>query len=60
VTIQAEYLHDLNHMEGRGRLRDRLARPAAELLAHVLGHEPLLVICYCLTLIVARHFLELQ
>src|SRR5258706_13824871 len=25
----------------RWRLRDRLARPAAELLAHVLGHEPL-------------------
>src|SRR5882672_10693603 len=30
-----------DHMEGRRRLRDRLARPAAELLAHVLGHEPL-------------------
>jgi hypothetical protein len=30
-----------DHMEGRRRLRDFLARPAAELLAHVLGDEPL-------------------
>src|SRR6266566_5389539 len=28
-------------MEGRRRLRDRLAGPAAELLPHMLGHEPL-------------------
>ena len=27
--------------EGSRRLRDRLARPAAELLPHMLGHEPL-------------------
>ena len=30
-----------DRMERRRRLRDRLARPAAELLAHMLGHEPL-------------------
>jgi len=30
-----------DHVEGGGRLRDRLARAAAELLPHVLGHEPL-------------------
>jgi hypothetical protein len=30
-----------DHVERRRRLRDRLARPAAELLAHVLGDEPL-------------------
>jgi hypothetical protein len=30
-----------DRVEGRGRLRDRLARPAAELLPHMLGHEPL-------------------
>jgi hypothetical protein len=29
-----------DRMERRRRLRDRLARPAGELLAHVLGHEP--------------------
>lgn len=28
-------------VEWRGRLRDRLARPATELLPHMLGHEPL-------------------
>jgi hypothetical protein len=28
-------------MEGRRRLRDRLAGPAAELLPHMLGHKPL-------------------
>jgi hypothetical protein len=30
-----------DRVEWRRRLRDRLTRPAAELLAHVLGHEPL-------------------
>jgi ABC transporter substrate binding protein len=30
-----------DRMEGSRRLRDRLARPAAELLPHMLGHEPL-------------------
>jgi hypothetical protein len=30
-----------DRMERRGRLRDRLAGPAAELVAHMLGHEPL-------------------
>jgi hypothetical protein len=30
-----------NRMERRGWLRDLLARPAAELLPHMLGHEPL-------------------
>ena len=30
-----------DRMERRRRLRDGLARPAAELLSHVLGHEPL-------------------
>ncbi len=30
-----------DRVEGRGRLRDPLARPAAELLPHMLGHEPL-------------------
>ena len=30
-----------DRMERRGRLRDLLAGPAAELLAHMLGHEPL-------------------
>jgi hypothetical protein len=28
-------------VERRRRLRDRLARPAAELFPHMLGHEPL-------------------
>ena len=30
-----------DRMEGRRRLGDRLARPAAELLAHKFGHQPL-------------------
>ncbi len=30
-----------DRMEGGRRLRDRLAMPAAELLPHMLGHEPL-------------------
>ncbi len=30
-----------DRVERRRRLRDRLARPAAELLPHMLGHEPL-------------------
>jgi hypothetical protein len=30
-----------DHMERGGRLRDLLAMPAAELLPHMLGHEPL-------------------
>ena len=30
-----------DRMERRRRLRDRLAGPAAELLPHMLGHEPL-------------------
>ena len=30
-----------DRMERRWRLRDRLARPAAEFLPHMLGHEPL-------------------
>jgi hypothetical protein len=30
-----------DRVEGCGRLRDPLARPAAELLPHMLGHEPL-------------------
>jgi hypothetical protein len=30
-----------DRVEWRRRLRDRLARPAAELLPHMLGHEPL-------------------
>ena len=30
-----------DRMKRRRRLRDRLARPAAELLPHMLGHEPL-------------------
>jgi hypothetical protein len=30
-----------DRMEGGGRLRDRLAGPAAELFPNMLGHEPL-------------------
>jgi len=30
-----------DRMEGRRRLADPLASPAGELLAHMLGHEPL-------------------
>src|SRR6266480_2620491 len=30
-----------DRVEGSRRLGDRLARPAAELLPHMLGHEPL-------------------